>query len=50
MQMPSDDVDEGKILQVAQDGYLFNDKVLRHAKVLVSKADGDSEEGNEDGK
>lgn len=36
LQMPSDDFEEGKIIEVAEDGYLFNDRVLRHAKVITS--------------
>jgi len=36
MQMPSDKFDEGKIVQIAEDGYMLKDKVLRHAKVITS--------------
>jgi len=36
MQMPSEEYAEGKIVQVAEDGYLLKDRVLRHAKVLIS--------------
>jgi molecular chaperone GrpE len=35
MQMPSE-APEGQILQEAQRGYLYGEKVLRHAKVIVS--------------
>lgn len=37
MQVESEDVQENTVVQVLQDGYLYNDKVLRHAKVGVSK-------------
>ena len=33
---PNDDVPENHIIQVVQNGYLFNNKVLRHAKVITS--------------
>jgi molecular chaperone GrpE len=36
LQMPSDDFEEGKIIEVAENGYLFNDRVLRHAKIITS--------------
>jgi molecular chaperone GrpE len=35
MQMPSE-APEGQIIQEAQRGYTYGDKVLRHAKVLIS--------------
>jgi molecular chaperone GrpE len=31
------DVPENTVVQVFQDGYLYHEKVLRHAKVGVSK-------------
>lgn len=37
MQVATDDVPENTVVQVFQDGYLYHDKVLRHAKVSVSK-------------
>lgn len=37
MQVPTADVPENTVVQVFQDGYLYHDKVLRHAKVGVSK-------------
>jgi len=37
MQVVSDDVPENTVVQVFQDGYLYHDKVIRHAKVSVSK-------------
>jgi molecular chaperone GrpE len=37
MQTPTSDVPENTVVQVFQDGYLYHDKILRHAKVSVSK-------------
>lgn len=37
MQAVTDEVPENTVVQVMQDGYLYHDKVLRHAKVSVSK-------------
>jgi molecular chaperone GrpE len=37
MQVVTDEVPENTVVQVMQDGYLYHDKVLRHAKVSVSK-------------
>ena len=37
MQVPTDEVPENTVVQVMQDGYLYHEKVLRHAKVSVSK-------------
>ncbi len=37
MQEASEAVPENTVMQVFQDGYLYHDKVLRHAKVSVSK-------------
>jgi molecular chaperone GrpE len=37
MQVPTDEVPENTVVQVLQEGYLYYDKVLRHAKVGVSK-------------
>ncbi len=36
MHTPSNDIAEGHVIQVVQDGYTFGDKVLRHAKVITS--------------
>ncbi|EKD57075.1 MAG: co-chaperone GrpE [uncultured bacterium] len=33
----SDEITEDKILQIISDGYILNDKVIRHAKVKVCK-------------
>jgi molecular chaperone GrpE len=47
MQVLSDEVPENTVVQVMQDGYLYHDKVLRHAKVSVSKRpDGGKREGS----
>jgi len=37
MQMESKDHEPGTVLKVVEPGYLLNDRVLRHAKVVVSK-------------
>jgi len=45
MQVVTDEVPENTVVQVMQDGYLYHDKVLRHAKVSVSKRpDGEKRE------
>jgi molecular chaperone GrpE len=36
MQSPNDEIPEGHIIQVLQEGYLLGEKVLRHAKVITS--------------
>jgi molecular chaperone GrpE len=36
MHTASEDIDEGNVIQVVQDGYTFGEKVLRHAKVITS--------------
>lgn len=37
MQVETGDVPENRVVQVFQDGYLYHEKILRHAKVGVSK-------------
>jgi molecular chaperone GrpE (heat shock protein) len=37
MQEMTDQVPENTVVQVLQDGYLYYDKVLRHAKVSVAR-------------
>jgi molecular chaperone GrpE len=37
MQLPSD-VEEGTVIGVISPGYLLNDKVIRHAKVIVASS------------
>ncbi len=37
MQEPTDAVPENMVVQVFQEGYLYHDKVLRHARVSVSR-------------
>ena len=36
MQVPSDDYDEGVVCEETERGYLLGDRVIRHAKVVVS--------------
>jgi len=36
LKMPSETVEEDGILNVAENGYMYHDKVLRHAKVITS--------------
>src|SRR5574341_1427841 len=43
MQVASTEAPENTVVQVLQDGYLYHDKVLRHAKVGVSKKPAASE-------
>ena len=40
MIQPSEDIPEGNIVQVVQNGYILKDKVLRHAKVITSSGKG----------
>jgi molecular chaperone GrpE len=37
MQVATDEVPENTVVQVFQEGYIYHDRVLRHAKVSVSK-------------
>ena len=37
MTVPRDDVAPGTVVEVHENGYLMNDRVIRHAKVVVSK-------------
>jgi molecular chaperone GrpE len=46
MQVETSDVPENMVVQVFQDGYLYHEKVLRHAKVGVSKKPAISEGDN----
>jgi molecular chaperone GrpE len=49
MQVVTDEVPENTVMQVMQDGYLYHEKVLRHAKVGVSKKqDGEHREERSD--
>jgi len=43
MQVETGDVPENMVVQVFQDGYLYHEKILRHAKVGVSKKPSESE-------
>jgi molecular chaperone GrpE len=52
MQVTTPDAPENTVVQVFQDGYLYHDKVLRHAKVGVSKKPAEMQEaeyGPDDG-
>lgn len=40
MIQPREDIPEGNIVQVIQNGYILKDKVLRHAKVITSSGKG----------
>ncbi len=42
MHIPHPDVSEGMVVQQIQRGYMLNDKVLRHAKVVTSAGNGDN--------
>ena len=42
---PRDGVDEGQVIRVLQDGYMLGERVLRHAKVVVSGAAPAGEDG-----
>lgn len=41
LQQPSADVPENVILEEVESGYTYKDKVLKHAKVIVSQGSGD---------
>ncbi len=47
MQEVTDEVPENTVVQVMQEGYLYHDKVLRHAKVSVSKKPEESKDVSE---
>jgi molecular chaperone GrpE len=47
MQVVTDEVPENTVVQVMQDGYLYHEKVLRHAKVSVSKRPDGERHNNE---
>jgi molecular chaperone GrpE len=53
MQVGTSDVPENMVVQVFQDGYLYHEKILRHAKVGVSKkpsaSEGDTAVSQEEG-
>ena len=48
LQVPDSSHEPDTILETAEKGYFLKDKVLRHAKVLVSADDGGKEQGNTD--
>lgn len=37
VEIPGGDEQKGKVIDVVEDGYLLNDKIIRHAKVVVGK-------------
>ncbi|MBS3945376.1 MAG: nucleotide exchange factor GrpE [Melioribacter sp.] len=47
MQQPSPDVDPNTVIDVIEPGYLYKDKVIRHAKVIVSSAVSNEESKSE---
>jgi molecular chaperone GrpE len=50
MQVENDELEPNTVADTVEKGYWLKDKVLRHAKVLVSKnGEGDSGEGNKGG-
>jgi molecular chaperone GrpE len=46
MQLARTDVDPGTVIQEVDPGYLMHDRVLRHAKVIVSAHPSEPEEAN----
>jgi len=36
MQVQRDDMESNKVVEVVEKGYYFKDKVIKHAKVVVS--------------
>ena len=49
MQQPSNDVPTNTILEEVESGYIYKDKVIRHAKVIVSQAIDENGENSQDG-
>ncbi len=43
VQIPTDDVEAGTILEEVEKGYMLYDRVIRHSKVTVSKSPGNEE-------
>ena len=37
LEIESEEIKKGKVLEEYEKGYLYNDKIIRHAKVVVSK-------------
>ena len=46
LQMAKEGAEPHTILEEVEKGYMFHDKVLRHAKVIVAAAEGESQEAN----
>jgi molecular chaperone GrpE len=49
LQMPRSDVPPGTVIEEVERGYMFKDRVLRHAKVVVSSAPQDNADTTEKG-
>jgi molecular chaperone GrpE len=47
MQQPSQDLEPNTVIDVIEHGYLYKDKVIRHAKVIVSSASSKEESKTE---
>jgi len=47
LKMPSENIEEDAIINVAENGYMYHDKVLRHAKVITSAGKPQNEENNQ---
>lgn len=46
MTQPAKDTPEHTVIEVVENGYMYKDKVIRHAKVIVSQAIEETEETN----
>jgi len=49
MRMPSEEHEEGRVVQEVSPGYRLGDRVLKHAKVIVSQGDTKTNSENSDG-
>lgn len=50
MQVPKDNVDPNTVIEEVEKGYLYNDKIIRYAKVIVAKEpDGDNPQDETNG-
>ena len=47
LKMPSENFEEDAIISVAENGYIYHDKILRHAKVITSAGKSQNEEINQ---
>ena len=48
MQQPSDEVPNNTVLEEVEPGYIYKDKVIKHAKVIVSQAVDDPDNQNDE--